>query len=220
MPDKARIPIPHGHTHEPDEVDPIRLSEYVRQRVVFFDDFLGDTIKIPPWNRTVAVNGWSGILANGLGGIMDLWTGATINGSCRMQFGSRLQLVAAKKPLFQARAALKHLTQVTCFMGISTMDNNIVFIYSQGAEAGFWWARTMAGGVKTETKLMVADTDFHHFKIEVESSVVRFYVDDSLVATHKENIPVTQLDPELYVKTLEDADKHLYVDYIYLEQRR
>lgn len=197
-----------------------RLERY--QRAMFFDDFFGNEIEIPPWKRDFLADGWSGILTNGLGGIIDLWTGATITGNCCMTFGSRLQLVAAKKPLFQVRAALKHLTQVTCFIGISTMDgnNDIGFIYSQGAEVGFWWARTMAGGVKTETMLMVADIDFHHFKIEVESSVVRFYVDDSLVATHTENIPVTQLDPELYVETLEDADKHLYVDYVYLEQER
>ena len=198
-------------------------TSFVKSYVNFFDDFLGDTIMMPPWKRVATGSGWAVIEASGIGGIMEVRSGATSGGSCTMKFNGRLQFLASKKPKFKAYAHLEELTEVTVFIGLSKLDglNHIGFRYIATGAITNWFTTTLSGGSDTNLDTgVVADTSPHTFRIEITPTEVKFYIDGVLVNTHTTNITAEQQDPEFYIINKEDVNKRLHVDYLLLIQDR
>jgi hypothetical protein len=81
-------------------------------------------------------------------------------------------------------------------------------------------AVTASGGVETVTDTLVSPGnpgDFLKLTIEfVTAAMVKFYINDILVATHTTNITDTIAEPYYYTKALDASAKNINIDYIYV----
>ena len=81
-------------------------------------------------------------------------------------------------------------------------------------------AVTASGGVETVTDTLVSPGspgDFLKLTIEfVTAAMVKFYINDILVATHTTNITDTIAEPYYYTKALDASSKYINIDYIYV----
>jgi hypothetical protein len=103
-------------------------------------------------------------------------------------------------------------------------SNSIVFFYDSAAAN--WKAVTRLGGVETETDTGVAvgvSTDYR-FKIirrivaDGGISDVRFYINESLVATHTTNIPIGSQNPAFAIEAKVATAKNMDVKFFAIYQ--
>jgi len=110
--------------------------------------------------------------------------------------------------------------------------NGIFFTYDEGGTANGtsaspnWQCVTTANSVRTltTTSVTVSTTAWHNLKIEVnaDGTLVAFYIDNTLVATHTTNIPSgtsQTVTPRINIsKTLGTTSRFFHMDYLYYAQ--
>jgi len=207
---------------------PFDVERVLRDVAIFYDDFLGYDILMPPWYRTYTVNGWSGIGGEAhigdraRGGVMRCWTGALVNGSCRMSLQEYRQFNVSLNPVMECRIGLTVLTQETVWFGLyRDASDNILFVYDPTTEPANWFTQTVAGGAAQSMDAGVpADTEFHVFTIRATPTLVQFLIDGEVRTEHDLNITAANFEPTIYIFTKEDADKEVQIDYVVVVQRR
>jgi hypothetical protein len=104
----------------------------------------------------------------------------------------------ARNSVFQAYLNSARVTQAVTFFGFSDQGSSItlntvgnrILISVQDSISANWLCTTIAGGVKSDVDSGVAaDTNFHHFEIDLTSSSANFLMDGSNLCTVTSGLP-------------------------------
>ncbi len=195
-----------------------------RRRFFFKDDFLGDQLQ-DLWTGSGDAGGSGVVVDAQTGGIIRLTTDGDTNDDWSIDWNTIRTLHVSQNVVIEMRMKLSSVANVRCRVPRIFFDgtNNILFQLDTGVD-GNWHARTLDGATTDTDTGIVADTDYHVFRIDTfDTPSVNFYIDDVLVATHTTNIPDDAgdfLEPQLFLATLEDVAKSLDIDYIVVSQDR
>lgn len=195
--------------------------------IYFHDDFTAVALdETNAWTVVEDGTATSAILADTVGGWLNLTSPATDNTGSSVQ-GNEIFLPAAGKHIwFETRVQLSDTDDMDFYAGLTvnfatnpeavlTAANRIGFQINE-ANASIL-CKTESGGTETSTDSGEDAVDATAVKLgfHVEgTSKVEFFVDRVLVATHTTNIPTTEMAPAAFMLTGAAAIKSLYVDYI------
>lgn len=103
-------------------------------------------------------------------------------------------------------------------VSINDQNDGCYFRYVDNVNSGNWQCVTASGGTRTTTNTSTSGYTgtYQRFRIEIntDATEVKFYINDSLVATHTTNIPAFGLRVFYMInKTVGNAARYLYSDY-------
>ncbi len=132
----------------------------------------------------------------------------------------------SKNPIIEATIKISSLTYISVAFGyrdlITGIPNNYIGIkYAENTGTpGNWVTQCKKDGYATDITTgvaAVAETEIK-LKIVATTTSVKFYINDVLVETTTTNIPTTDMQIELYVKTNTSASRYLEVKDVYFQQ--
>lgn len=198
-----------------------------QDRLLWWDDFLGDQIK-DEWDITLVGGGTATVVDAQTGGIVRLTapTNAT-NDAVTLDWGDIRSLLVSKKASAEFRAKASANTQINVEFRLRFDVNNHTSFFYDRVAAGNWLIICRDGGVATSLDSGVAlDTDYHVYRIECHThgaSHVHFYIDgvetgNSPITTNIPDDATDYLQPVLYLDTKEAAQKTFDIDYVVVRQ--
>lgn len=161
-------------------------------------------------------------VANGHNGIVRISTDTTNTHDAILFITSNIRFdrVALADFWVKLGANTTELVQVGFMQGPGSTSggtDSCFFQFNPATNANFQTISRLASGVATTTTTSVApSTTWHKLSIWTESSVsIKFYIDNTLVATHTTGIPTTVfLSPDIYIKTLAAVARTIDVDRV------
>ena len=196
----------------------------------FKDDFYGGTYN-NIWTETASGAGSEAVTvtgSSGYGGVISLTAGNGNGRNIRLSFSPRVNFGHASSSTFHARVTCGASTLTDSLREFGFIDDSMAqgtFFRHDSAVDGHWYAVTDNGAGETTTDTGIsASSSWKTFKIVCESSTtIKFYINDSLVATHTTNIPssTTYTMPSFYTKTTSGSSYHwFFCDWVRLTQNR
>jgi hypothetical protein len=178
-------------------------------------------------------------------GFQGLTTGVNSNGTAQLRTDvnvSRYIYFGNGKIQFESRVFIRTLSTGTdrynLIVGFSnntssTMTNGCTFIYDEGGvgtgtlASPNWQIMTSYLSVRTvvDTGIVVSATTFYNFRVDINdnSTVVNYYLNDTLVRTETTNVPIegtTTVQPIIGItKTVGTTNIGILVDYIGLKKK-
>jgi hypothetical protein len=217
----------------------VQILDDLQVAMTLVDDFMGNTAT----SGTIGQLGWAlpagatGTAAAAAGasepGIFVVGTGTSASGWHGMNLGSN-NLIGSPVMMCDWRIKLTNINSVSdkysCWFGLHNATaaieptSGFYFRYTPGDPC--WFAACADGGAPNAvTTNVVADTDFHRFRITSDGGgVARFYIDDVQVALLSSSLPSTnRYTPNLTIrKSVGTAARNVRADYFALryEQAR
>lgn len=193
------------------------LIEISRDKVCEFWDFVRETMDTTVWTTSVSGSGSTITIAtdkqygevimegNATGGhsafVLKSWSNLSINVADNFEVSWRVK-------------AVDDYSLTT--LGLIASGNDQILMYKWGSAN--WKVHTYSGGVGTTTDTGVAqDGNYHIFKIVGSTGNVKFYIDDTLEATHTTNVPTVDLTIETKLDMLDTNQVYFYCDWIELK---
>lgn len=206
------------HSHDGANSAPINYANITQtDATILFEDFLGDSL---PAN--LATDGYCFILSGKTCGVMDITIpGDTVGGIGIPTCYGNFNLTSSATLTFEARRGCAS-AYASLAPGYGFADNvssgpwngnQIVFTSNTSAN---WLAKTVSAGVATttDTGVAVGSTAWQKLKIVATASIVKFYIDEVLKATHTTNIPTTAGMDIAAFEYRVTSGATFYVDYI------
>jgi len=201
-----------------DDVDQFHL--HVRRdksKFYLWDDFEGYRIDNRIWKTSTSGPGSSVAIPSGnyIGGQLRIRSGSSNGRSCDLYLGGRRQLAVSSGFEFETRVKCSDLTNSYTELGLAYWSNDDYVMLSRSA-SGNWQAIAKDGGTDTTVDTGVsADSNWHTYRIEAVSGQVKFYIDDTLVATITTNIPSNSLEVAFYQETTGgSSNRYTYLDWV------
>tara|TARA_R110000772_G_scaffold20946_4_gene57984 strand:+ start:10386 stop:11024 length:639 start_codon:yes stop_codon:yes gene_type:complete len=202
---------------------------------VIDDDFLGVVFNATDSWTVVKDSGASvALAADTLGGAVLLSSAATTDDDGASIQGNEVFAATADKNIyFGARVQNESVAAIDFCVGlvenfatnpeaILTSPNRIAFQIDDGS--GLIICKTEASGTETSTTTAVTAVDDTYNKLEISvsgTSVVKFYIDGQLVATHSTNIPTAGITPAMgHISGSATGTRTSQADYIIAAQTR
>jgi len=193
-----------------------------QDQLLWFDDFLGDQVQ-DEW-RDVG-NGSAIVVDQQTGGIVRITSGAVSENNHQIDWQDIRSLHVNQRISMEFRLKLTQTTNTRTFNSLFFDANNRVdFRYDSGVSNN-WFIRCMDGGASTLLDAGVAaDTSYHIFRIECfPTGEVHFFIDGTETANSpiNTNIPDDAADflqPRFWIRTLENLDKSMDIDYVVVRQ--
>lgn len=157
-----------------------------------FDDFLGQLYSHKYWS-TRSGSGAVSLVASAIGGQLQIRANAT---NYYELYQSSLQFSLAKRFQITWRGKAVDLTSSRSAWGMQTdATNRIEWLYEAALGAN-WRARSVVGGVETVVDSgIVADTNWHEFRIIGITGLANFFLDGVSIATIITNLATGNLSP-------------------------
>lgn len=191
-----------------------------QDRLLWWDDFLGDQLQ-DEW--TVA--GTAVVIDAQTGGIVRLTTGAVSGDPCWLDWGTIKTLLVSKKLSFEYRVKLETASfiNIEIFVDDGTWTKYARFHYDTGLAHTNWQIAVRDTGTTSADSGVVVDDLYHIFRIECfPTGEVHFYIDGvettNSPITVAANIPNEYLMPRFFIRTRENAAKHMDLDYVVVRQ--
>lgn len=206
-----------------------------RRRIFWYDDFLGGYSTVSSNTGAGSTAGYRGDVYNSQG-CSQCRTGTTAAGVGSFAIGGRggntYTITNASLIYYEALVTFDSLGNGTdnfkCYIGLHDGSsgapdptNGIYIGYNYSTHATHWQCYTTASSVTTTTDSGVdatITTTWNRIAFLYDSSVpnVKFYINDTLVATHTTNLPSTTalIGPSfLIAKTAGTNDRPMFMDY-------
>ncbi len=185
----------------------------------WYDHFLGDQLK-DEWRTAGA--GSAVVVDAQPGGIVRITTGAITNNEYFIDWRDIRSLLVSKKLTFETRLKLTQTNTMRAIINLRFGGaDNLGFDYNTPETS--WHVQCDSGGTTDVDTNVLADTDYHIFRIECfPTGEVHFYIDgvetdnSPIVA----NITAQYLQPWIYLQTKENVAKSMDVDYCVVRQER
>jgi len=197
-----------------------------RGQMLVFDEFTGTSLNTSKWNSHVTGIGYISIAnATGWEPTNCSYVGAASGGPGSAAITSKLTATLDSTIIFEGRIAayvegsigqIVYGDRQPRGLRAGTDENNAIEFRSASSSIE---ARTVASGIATTTNYYVGIIINNWnwvYRIEANSSMVKFYVNGILIATHTTNIPTTPLN--VYMGTRYDGYGNVPVsaDYLYM----
>ena len=192
----------------------------LKTRFYFEDDFLGAVV-LPIWISAAA--GTGDVLPFGArpGGVVRIRCGSSGGNITTMNWGGVRILLVSKKVVMECRSDHSS-ADIGTFIELRHNDSNRIYIrWDTSIPDTNYQLFCVNGGVPTQVDSgILADSEFHIFRIETTTDTVKFYIDGALVGTIVTNIPSDYLEPQFLVSNEGAGRKNNQVDYITIVQAR
>jgi hypothetical protein len=195
-----------------------------QKRFWWMDHFLGDQLK-DEWNN--AGTGSAVVVDAQTGGIVRITTGALTGNAHRIDWNLIRSLHVDQRVTMEIRAKLNQTAQTTARFSLRVDGTNRIVFYFSITTNPNWIIICVDGGALTQFDSgVVADTDYHIFRIECfPTGEVHFYIDgvecaNSPITTNIPDGAGDYLQPYPYISTLEDVAKSMDIDYVAVRQER
>jgi len=158
------------------------------------DHFIGVDLNWYIWTNSKSSGGNNGLAAiEYRGGVIRITSHELADEWCELTTSTK-SFYAADNPIMRSGQKLEQTSDVSVYIGFRDDYSNKIEFKANTA-TGYWDCRNSSGGTTTTTANVLAlDTDWHHFRIEASAAEVRYYIDDTLMATHTDDIPSTIMD--------------------------
>lgn len=194
------------HSHSSSNIDRKTLF-------YFFDDFAGDKYNNRVWRVTKTSGSSCDVYNNMIGGQLRIRTD-----SCRtvnLNWGGNCCLKEQDSEIvWRVR---REDDNSFLEVGMKSCDGEIKF--EADGDGVNWYAVTYDYGRTVTNTNISADNNFHEFKIILDTNEVRFYVDDTLKATHSTQIPNGPFEPYIYQRGYNE-NQDTFIDYCQIKSGR
>ena len=190
-------------------------------RSLFSDDFFGNDVDLDIWNVTIVGGGGVAISNNDIGGVVEISTGNVSADSGQLDLG-KTQFKANKSGVVDFDNILTSITDVKVQCGFLQDSNNWARFEYDSASSANWQAVTKKSGMSNTIDTgIAADTSDHTFRVELNSATeVKYYIDDSLVATSTSNVPTSSLFLFFFIENSAAANKVFKMDWVLAKSDR
>ncbi len=179
----------------------------------FYDDFGGSLYSNIFW----ATRGTGGSLALQTDG--SIRVRATSNNNYEMYQNDLTDFSVAKLCTITSKFKIGSLSSMRGEVGFEEASpnqlTNWIALYYDPDQNNNWQAACEDDDVSTiiDTGIL-ADTNYHEFRIECTSSIVNFFIDGANVGNITTNIPTGMLQPYTWVRSQSGGSKDLFFDWL------
>jgi hypothetical protein len=202
----------------------------ISDRVVWEDDFLGDTID-EKYHCSFANGGNARITGNEnlLGGWLEIYATPSAGSVARLRFGTdldddgkhHLQFSAAKQAKCEGLVMLNHANKGEATFGFVGKDDPDNVLGAALWRSGEWLLQTCANGQSTVVRTHTGGGNgVQRLRIETYPEAAGLWINDVLVCFSTTNIPTVGAPFEIQVWGDQGHPTTMWIDAIRIEQRR
>jgi hypothetical protein len=199
----------------------------LKSQLFWSDDFEGDSIK-DKWVSSGGVGGSAAVVDGETGGVCRITTDGDANDDYNIYWSDLRSLLVSKRLTVEYRVKLSRTTNQHVLLGLRYDDNDrFYFNFDTVTGDTNWMLNARDGGSVTgdQDSGIAPDTDPHIFRFVCHthgSNHIHFFIDNVECGNSPITTDITSehLQPRLWIRTTENSEDSMDIDYVGVRQDR